>query len=86
MAWLRLLIAAELLDEPWRSVASVARASGYANAYSINHSLKEFVGLTPRELRQLGAFDTVAHRFARELFDLREASRGSSRGTGKWLH
>ncbi|HEX5725831.1 MAG TPA: helix-turn-helix domain-containing protein, partial [Longimicrobiaceae bacterium] len=86
LAWLRLLLAADLLDEPSRSVESVARACGYAGGGSLKSALLNFFGLTPQELRERGAFESAAHAFARELFELRERSRERGRPEKTWLN
>jgi len=86
LAWLRLLMAADLLDDAGRSVASVARACGYASEVSLKAALRQFVGAPPRELRRLGAFDTAARAFAQELFELREAARARGKPEKTWLN
>jgi AraC-like DNA-binding protein len=85
-AWLRLLLAADLLDDPERSLESISRATGYAGAPSLKSALRNLLGTTPRELREAGAFRTVAARFAGELFELREQSRSSGKPARVWLH
>lgn len=72
LAWLRLLLAAHLLDDPGRSVESVARACGYAGAPSLKFTVRAFFGTSPRGLRERGAFDTVSAAFGRALLDGRD--------------
>lgn len=86
LAWLRLLIAAEMLGDPGRTVAAIAEACGYASAVSLKAAFRQFLGVTPREARERGAFDTVASGFAAELFRLREASRDQGRPEKTWLN
>jgi AraC-like DNA-binding protein len=86
LAWLRLLLAAELLDDPGRSVASIAEACGYASEVSLKAALRQFMGAPPSELRRRGAFDTAASAFAQELFELREAARARGRPEKTWLN
>jgi AraC-like DNA-binding protein len=86
MAWLRLLMATDLLDDAHRSVASVARACGYANEVSLKAALRQFMGAPPSELRRMGAFDTAARTFSRELFALREAGRARGKPEKVWLN
>lgn len=86
MAWLRLLLAADVLDDPARTLESVARAAGYTAAASLKGATKNLVGVQPGELRARGAFDVVAGAFARELFELREAARATGRPAKDWLH
>jgi AraC-like DNA-binding protein len=86
LAWLRLLLAAELLDDPGRSVASVARGCGYASEVSLKAALRQFMGAPPSELRERGAFETAANVFSRELFELREAARARGKPEKTWLN
>ncbi|HYJ78039.1 MAG TPA: helix-turn-helix domain-containing protein [Longimicrobiaceae bacterium] len=86
LAWLRLLLAAELLDDPGRTVAAVAQACGYANEASLKAALRQFMGAPPSELRRRGAFATGAAAFADELFRLREAARTRGRPEKAWLN
>jgi methylphosphotriester-DNA--protein-cysteine methyltransferase len=86
LAWLRLLLAAEMLDDPTRSVEALARACGYAGGASLKTGLRNLLSTTPRELREAGAFKTVADAFAAELFQLREASRQAGPRSKTWLH
>jgi AraC-like DNA-binding protein len=86
LAWLRLLLAAELLDDPARSVASIAEACGYASEVSLKAALRQFMGAPPSELRRRGAFDTAARAFAQELFELRETARAQGRPEKTWLN
>jgi AraC-like DNA-binding protein len=86
LAWLRLLLAAELLDDPGRSVAAIAEACGYASEVSLKAALRKFMGAPPSELRRRGAFDTAARAFAQELFELREAARAQGRPEKTWLN
>lgn len=86
LAWLRVLLAAELLDDPGRSVESVARACGYATSASLKSSLRNLFGLTPRALREQGAFDFVGAAFAQQLFHLRETAREQGKPAAAWLN
>ena len=86
LAWLRLLMAAELLDQPWRSIASVARACGYATEASLKHTSKVFLDASPSELRRAGAFRTVADAFAEELARVREKAYAQGKSRNDWLN
>ena len=86
LAWLRILMAADLLDDPGRSIESVARACGYSAASSLKPALRNLLRSSPAELRARGAFDTAAGAFAAELSQLREASRGQAKPAKDWLH
>ena len=86
LAWLRLLLAADLLDDPGRSIESVARATGYAGAQSLKTALRNLIGMSVRQLRARGAFQMVADAFSTELFKLREAAREQGKPAKTWLH
>ena len=75
LAWMRVLLAAELLDDPGRTVTDVALACGYASESSLRHALRSFVGMTSTELRQRGAFDTASRVFLRALAEARRANK-----------
>jgi AraC-like DNA-binding protein len=44
LAWMRILLAAELLDDPGRTVLSVARACGYSSDSGLRRVTQRFVG------------------------------------------
>jgi AraC-like DNA-binding protein len=67
LAWMRILLAGELLDDPGRTVSDVALSCGYAADSSLRHALRSFVGVNPSELRERGAFAVTAEAFVREL-------------------
>lgn len=71
LAWMRMLLAAELLDDPGRTVGDVASACGYAADSSLRHAVHRFVGLTPTALRERGAFAVVAGGFVGALEEAR---------------
>ena len=71
LAWMRILLAAEFLDDPGRPVSAVALACGYAADSSLRLALRRFTGHTPTELREMGAFDTAARAFLQALDEAR---------------
>jgi AraC-like DNA-binding protein len=75
LAWMRLLQAAELLDDPGRSVRSVARARGYASDSGLRRVAAKLLGKSPTELRRYGAFAEVSRVFLAAL----ERSRARQR-------
>jgi AraC-like DNA-binding protein len=85
LAWLRILLAADMLDDPGRTLAAVARACGYSSDTALRNTLRTFLGASPTELRGQ-AFQTAASAFARELFDLRDAAHARGRPERTWLH
>ncbi len=75
LAWMRILLAAEFLDDPGRPVAAVAQACGYAADSSLRLALRRFTGFNPTELREIGAFDTAARAFVEALAEARAPKR-----------
>ncbi|MDR0788010.1 MAG: helix-turn-helix domain-containing protein [Gemmatimonadota bacterium] len=75
LAWMRVLLAAEFLDDPGRPVAAVAQACGYSADSSLRLALRRFAGANPTELRDMGAFDTAASAFVEALSEARGSKR-----------
>jgi AraC-like DNA-binding protein len=75
LAWMRILLAAEFLDDPGRPVSAVALACGYAADSSLRLALRRFTGLNPTELRELGAFETASAAFVEALSEARAPKR-----------
>ncbi|MDB4949109.1 MAG: AraC family transcriptional regulator [Gemmatimonadetes bacterium] len=78
MAWMRILLAASLLDDPGRTVLSVAYACGYASDSSLRRAMQDFIGTIPTTLRREGAFARTSKLFHQELTELR--TWGKDRG------
>ncbi len=72
LAWMRVLLAAELLDHPEQTVLSVAHTCGYATDSSLRRAMQEFTGSTPTEMRRVGSFDTASGAFLAELHRYRD--------------
>lgn len=71
MAWMRILLAASLLDDPGRTVLSVAYACGYSSDSSLRRAMQDFLGTIPTTLRRQGAFARASEVFLKELNDFR---------------
>ncbi|HET6762836.1 MAG TPA: helix-turn-helix domain-containing protein [Longimicrobiaceae bacterium] len=67
LAWMRILLAAELLDDPGRTVLSVAHACGYSSDSGLRRVTQKFVGSSPTELRRRGAFARSSKSFLEVL-------------------
>ena len=67
LAWMRLLLAAELLDDPGRSVLGVALACGYSSDAALRNAFRAYLQLSPNALRHRGAFQTVSQAFLQAL-------------------
>lgn len=72
LAWMRVLLAAELLDDPGRSVEAVAQACGYSADTGLRRVTLGFTGLNPTDLRARGALARASKIFVEELAQLRE--------------
>lgn len=66
LLWMRLLLAAELLDDPGRSVSDVALACGYSSDGGLRNAFRSTIEETPGALRGR-AFERVAEEFLRAL-------------------
>jgi AraC-like DNA-binding protein len=75
LAWMRVLLACELLDDPGQTVLSVAYTCGYASDSSLRRAVQEFTGRLLTELRKQGAFATASEMFLKELEETREHGR-----------
>ena len=74
-AWLRVLLAATLLEEPARTVANAARSAGYANDHALRRAMRELVGGDPATLPREKTFEAAARAFNDELLAVREKVR-----------
>jgi AraC-like DNA-binding protein len=75
LAWMRVLLACELLDDPGQTVLSVAYTCGYASDSSLRRAVQEFTGVMLTQLRRQGAFATASEMFIAELNETREMGR-----------
>ena len=74
-AWMRILLACMLLDDPGRTVYAAAWACGYSTDRSLRRAVAAFVGADSTTLRRGGAFEQAARAFNEVLRELREAGR-----------
>jgi AraC-like DNA-binding protein len=79
LVWMRVLLAAELLDNPGQSVLSVALSCGYSSDRTLRRALHVAVGAGPTELRERGAFRTVSAAFVDALREGQRAAANQSR-------
>ena len=75
LAWMRILLAASLLDDPGRTVLSVAHACGYSSDSSLRRAMQDFLRIGPSALRRDGAFPVAARAFLEELSQTRALAR-----------
>jgi AraC-like DNA-binding protein len=74
LAWMRILLAAELMEDPGRSLESVALACGYAADSGLRRALRDFLDTNPKTLRRGGAFTTASTAFRDALDKARNAA------------
>jgi AraC-like DNA-binding protein len=67
MAWCRLTLAAQMLEDPARSVEQIALLLDFSSAASLRNMLKRYTGLSPREVRENGGLRCVLHAFRQTL-------------------
>lgn len=67
LAWMRVLLAARLLQDGGRTSQSVAYACGYANEAGLRRVFQNFLGLSVTELRRRGPLRTASGVFLAEL-------------------
>lgn len=85
LTWLRVLLAAGMLDDPGRTLDQVARACGYSGDAALRNAVRGLLGSPPSVLRGR-AFGIAAEGFRRELFEAREAGHAAGRPARVWLH
>jgi AraC-like DNA-binding protein len=85
LTWLRVLFAADLVDDPGRTLEQAALACGYSGDASLRNAFRSLLGVPPAAVRGR-AFQSVAEGFTRELFEHREAARSAGRPARVWLH
>jgi AraC-like DNA-binding protein len=81
LAWMRVLLACELLDDPGRTVLSVAHTCGYSSDSGLRRITQKFLGASPTDLRENGAFRRSAAAFVVELKETRRARTTGSAAT-----
>jgi AraC-like DNA-binding protein len=80
IVWIRLLYAAHLLQDPARSVESVALTLGFPSDNAFRNQLQRYMGVCPKELRARGGFEFALNEFRRQC---KEAVRCDRQHQGK---
>lgn len=73
LAWMRVLLACELLDDPGRTVLSVAQTCGYSSDSGLRRITQKFLGASPTELREKRAFAAASSAFVEALAETRRS-------------
>lgn len=63
IGWCKLFLAAQLLEDPRRSVASVALELDFASTSALRGMLRRYTGLRPQELRSRGGLEAALALF-----------------------
>lgn len=72
--WLRVLLAASLLDDPGRRIEDVARVAGYSRGAGLRRAMRAVVDLPPSRLREDGAYRLARSAFLNEVREVRRAA------------
>lgn len=80
LAWMRVLLACELLDDPGRTVLSVAHTCGYSSDSGLRRITQKFLDASPSELRDQGAFRRASEEFVKVLNETRKVKITSREG------
>ena len=80
LAWMRVLLACELLDDPGRTVLDVAHTCGYSSDSGLRRITQKFLNASPTELREQGAFHRASQEFVRALGETRKVKHNSREG------
>lgn len=67
IGWCRLTLAAQMLEDPARSVEQISLMLDFSSAASFRNVLKRYTGLSPREVRENGGLRCVLHAFRQAL-------------------
>ncbi|MDQ3557277.1 MAG: helix-turn-helix domain-containing protein [Gemmatimonadota bacterium] len=67
LLWMRLLLAAEMLDNPGQTVDDVALACGYSSDDALRSAFRSTMRMKPSELRAEGAFRATSAAFLEEI-------------------
>jgi AraC-like DNA-binding protein len=67
LQWLRVLVAAKVLECPGATVAEAAAASGYSTRGAVARVIKDLTGMAPSTLVKRGPFRTALSLFRGEL-------------------
>jgi AraC-like DNA-binding protein len=72
LAWMRLVLASALLDDPGRTVLGVALACGYYSDNTLRRAFRDFLGTSPTRMRKGGALPLAMRSFLTEIHRLPE--------------
>jgi transcriptional regulator GlxA family with amidase domain len=67
LIWLRVLVAAKVLDQPGATVEMASKRSGYSAPSALRRAVRKITAFSPAELVAGGAFATASELFRAEL-------------------
>ncbi|HET7233773.1 MAG TPA: helix-turn-helix domain-containing protein [Longimicrobium sp.] len=76
LVWIRLLLAASLLEDRGRTVDSAARAAGYSSDRGLRRAFEQTLGTAPSTVRKGGALALVSRAFREHLVAVAAIGRG----------
>ena len=80
IGWARLLVAAYYLDEPGRTVQSIAELLEFPSAVALANHVRRYTRMTPSSVREQGALHTIARAIEAFVAESRlSAMRGGAR-------
>ena len=79
LAWCRLLLAADVLEDHARPVEQVALALDFPSGTAFRNMLRRYTGLGPRDVRENGGLVCVLHAFRRALASKVSVSSAATR-------
>lgn len=77
LGWMRILLAAEMLEDSGRSVEGVALACGYASDSGLRRAFSDFLGESLGDVRRKGPIATASHAFRQALDGERRQGAGA---------
>jgi AraC-like DNA-binding protein len=80
LAWCRLLLAADVLEDYARPVEQVALALDFPSGTAFRNMLRRYTGLGPRDVRENGGLVCVLHAFKRTLASKASVPSPATRG------
>lgn len=63
VTWGRLIVAAQMLEDPFRSADSVARILDFPSGSAFRNSCQRYLGASPHEIRERGGAQAVVEQF-----------------------
>ena len=72
LAWGRLIVAAQMLEDPNKAADAVARQLDFPSGSAFRNTCQRYLGPTPHEIRGKGGAVWAANRFLQEIGHLKK--------------